>query len=86
VTQTLLTAAFMASCAIAISHVLNRKFVAPRYDCALNLVAFACQATVAVLLHAWPALGVASLGIGCWLLLTRRTALHLHSDPDASGL
>ena len=75
-TRILLTAAFVASCAIAISHVLNRRFIAPRYDCALNLIAFACQATVAVLLHAWAALGVATVGIGCWLALTRRTILY----------
>jgi hypothetical protein len=83
-TQILLTTAFAASCAIAISHVLNRRFVAPNYDCALNLVAFACQATVAVLLQAWAALGVASVGIGCWLILTRRTLLHRRSDHGRS--
>jgi hypothetical protein len=75
-TRILLTAAFVASCMIAISHVANCRFVAPGYDCALNLVAFACQATVAVLLQAWAALGVAVIGIGCWLALTRRTVSH----------
>ncbi len=72
-TRLLLTAAFLASATIALSHVVNRRFVAPRYDCALNLVAFACQATVAILLHAWPALAVSAVGIGCWVALTSRT-------------
>jgi hypothetical protein len=40
-TGLLLTIAFLASATIALSHVVNRRFVAPRYDCALNLVAFA---------------------------------------------
>ena len=34
----LLTVAFLASATIALSHVLNRRFIAPRYDCALNLL------------------------------------------------
>lgn len=70
----LLTVAFLASATIAVSHVVNRAFIAPRYDCALNLLAFGCQATVAVLLDAWPALAVSSVGIACWLMLTWRTA------------
>lgn len=78
-TRILLTAAFVASCAIAVSHVLNRRFVAPGYDCALNLLAFGCQATVAVLLQAWPALGVAIVGIGCWVALTKRTNSELRA-------
>ena len=69
----LLTVAFLAGATIAVSHVVNRAFIAPRYDCALNLLAFGCQATVAILLDAWPALAVSSIGIGCWLVLTRRT-------------
>jgi hypothetical protein len=73
VVNVLLTVAFLASATIAVSHVVNRAFIAPRYDCALNLLAFGCQATVAILLHAWPALAVSSAGIGCWLVLTRRT-------------
>jgi hypothetical protein len=79
VTRLLLTVAFLASCTIAGGHVVNRRFVAPRYDCALNLVAFGCQAVVAVLLRAWPALAFATIGIGCWLALTRRTLLQPHS-------
>lgn len=69
----LLTIAFLASATIAVSHVVNRAFIAPRYDCGLNLLAFGCQATVAVLLDAWPALAVSSVGIACWLVLTGRT-------------
>ena len=72
-TGLLLTIAFLASATIALSHVVNRRFVAPRYDCALNLVAFACQAAIAVLLDAWAALAVSSVGIGCWIALTVRT-------------
>jgi hypothetical protein len=70
----LLTVAFLASATIAVSHVVNRSFIAPSYDCVLNLLAFGCQATVASLLDAWAALVVSAIGIGCWLVLTRRTA------------
>jgi hypothetical protein len=77
VINVLLTAAFLASATIAVSHVVNRAFIAPRYDCALNLLAFGCQATVAILLGAWPALAVSSAGIACWLVLTRRTVRSL---------
>ncbi|MBV9310054.1 MAG: hypothetical protein JOZ73_04440 [Solirubrobacterales bacterium] len=69
-----MTVAFLASATIAVSHVINRAFIAPRYDCALNLLAFGCQATVAVLLGAWPALAVSLVGVACWVLLTTRTA------------
>lgn len=72
-TGLLLTIAFLASATIALSHLGNRRFVAPPYDCALNLVAFACQAAAAVLLDAWAALAVSSVGIGCWIALTART-------------
>jgi hypothetical protein len=72
-TGLLLTIAFLASATIAASHVVNRPFIAPPYDCALNLVAFACQAAVAVLLDAWVALAVSTVGIGCWIVLTVRT-------------
>ena len=82
VVNVLLTVAFVASATIAASHVLNRAFIAPRYDCALNLLAFSCQATVAILLHAWPALAVSSAGIGCWLVLSRRTAQALATARD----
>ena len=79
VIRALLTVAFLAGATIAVSHVLNRAFIAPRYDCALNLLAFGCQATVAALLDAWPALVVSSVGIACWLLLTRRTVRTLRA-------
>ena len=72
-TSVLLTIAFLASATIAASHVLNRAFIPPHYDCALNLLAFACQATVAVLLVAWAAVAVSSVGIACWIVLTVRT-------------
>lgn len=71
--RALLTVAFLASATIALSHLFNRRFVAPRYDCALNLLAFACQAAVATLLSAWPALAVSSVGIACWVALSVRT-------------
>ncbi len=77
----LLTVAFLASATIALSHVVNRAFIAPGYDCVLNLLAFGCQATVAVLLDAWPALAVSLVGIVCWLLLTLRTVRNLAGAP-----
>jgi hypothetical protein len=82
VINVLLTVAFLASATIAVSHVVNRAFIAPRYDCALNLLAFGCQATVATLLDAWPALVVSSVGITCWLLLTGRTVRALTAARD----
>jgi hypothetical protein len=82
VVSLLLTIAFLASATIAMSHVANRGFVAPRYDCALNLLAFACQVTVAILLASWPALTVSLVGIGCWVVLTRRTVLSFLAARD----
>lgn len=78
----LLTIAFLASTTIAVSHVVNRAFIAPRYDCVLNLLAFGCQATVAVLLDARPALAASLVGIACWLLLTARTVRTLVSARE----
>jgi hypothetical protein len=80
VVSLLLTLAFLASATIAMSHVANRGFVAPVYDCALNLLAFSCQVTVAILLSSWPALIVSLVGIGCWLALTRRTVKSFLAD------
>jgi hypothetical protein len=78
----LLTLAFLASATIAMSHVANRAFIAPSYDCALNLLAFSCQVTVAILLPSWPALIVSLVGIVCWVALTRRTVRSFHAARD----
>lgn len=69
----LLSVTFACGLLIAIAHVLNRPFVAPVYDVAANLVAFACASTASILLdHLAPA--VLSAGaILCWLVLARRT-------------
>jgi hypothetical protein len=69
----LLTVAFLASATIAISHVINRAFIAP-----LRLRPQPARLRLSGdrggLLDAWPALVVSLVGIACWLLLTGRTA------------
>lgn len=69
----LLSVTFACGVVIAVAHVLNAGFVAPRYDVAANLTAFACAGAASVLLdHWWPALfsGVAFV---CWIALAVRT-------------
>ena len=71
----LLSVTFACGVVIAISHVINRRFVAPAYDVVLNLTAFGCAVAASLLLgHAMPEL-LSALAILCWLLLARRTIL-----------
>lgn len=69
----LLSVTFACGLFIAVAHVLNQRFVAPAYDVAANLTAFASATGASFLLGNWlPAL--LSIGaIGCWLVLGRRT-------------
>ena len=71
----LLSVTFACGLLIAVAHVVNKAFVAPVYDVAANLTAFAAAVGSSLLLgHRTPALlsAVAEL---CWLVLARRTFL-----------
>jgi hypothetical protein len=69
----LLSVTFACGLLIAVAHVVNRGFVAPVYDVALNLTAFV-SATAASLLLGHLLAALLSIGaIACWLLLARRT-------------
>ena len=71
----LLSVTFACGLVIAVAHVVNRRFIAPVYDVAANLLAFSCAVTASLLLdHIAPAL-LSAIAILCWLVLARRTAL-----------
>ena len=71
----LLSVTFACGVVIAVSHVINKRFIAPVYDVVLNLTAFGCAVAASLLLgHGVPAL-LSALAILCWLLLARRTLL-----------
>ncbi len=73
VVSLLLSVTFSCGLVIAVAHVVNRRFVAPVYDVALNLLAFASAVAASLLLGHWiPAL-LSAFAILCWLLLARRT-------------
>jgi hypothetical protein len=60
---------------IAVAHVMNQQFIAPPYDVAANLTAFACAVAASSLLgHPAPAV-LSAVAIVCWLVLARRTLL-----------
>jgi len=71
----LLSVTFACGVVIAVSHVVNRRFVAPVYDVVANLTAFACAVAASLLLDHWVPAALSSLAIVCWLLLARRTVL-----------
>jgi hypothetical protein len=73
VVSILLSVTFACGVVIAISHVVNRKFVAPVYDVLANLTAFACAVAASILLGHWIPATLSSLAILCWLLLAQRT-------------
>jgi hypothetical protein len=71
----LLSVTFACGVLIAVAHVLNHRFVAPVYDVAANLTAFACATAASSLLgHRVPAV-LSGVAIVCWLVLARRTLL-----------
>lgn len=77
VVSLLLSVTFACGVVIAVAHVLNTRFVAPVYDVAANLVAFACATAASTMLgHRVPAL-LSAVAVLCWLVLARRTALDL---------
>jgi hypothetical protein len=69
----LLSVTFACGLVIAAAHVLNRRFIAPVYDVAANLVAFGCAVAASLLLGHWiPAL-LSAIAIACWIALAHRT-------------
>ena len=71
----LLSITFACGVVIAVSHVINQRFVAPVYDVVANLTAFACAVAASVLLGHWMPALFSALAIVCWLVLARRTYL-----------
>ncbi|MEJ7633534.1 hypothetical protein [Aeromicrobium sp.] len=71
----LLAVTFACGVVIAVTHVFNRRFIAPVHDVVANLTAFACAMAASLMLeHVVPAL-FSAIAIVCWLVLARRTAL-----------
>lgn len=75
----LLSITFACGVVIAVSHVLNRSFVAPTYDVVANLVAFVCAASASALLGHWVPVALSVSAVLCWLILARRTGMALRS-------
>lgn len=69
----LLAVTFACGLLIAVAHVLNKSFVAPAYDVAANLTAFACAVAASLLLGHWIPAVLSAFAIACWLVLARRT-------------
>jgi hypothetical protein len=69
----LLSVTFACGLFIAAAHVLNQGFIAPVYDVAANLTAFASAAAASLLLGHWVPAVLSTGAIGCWLVLARRT-------------
>ncbi|HVY08660.1 MAG TPA: hypothetical protein VG650_05370 [Mycobacteriales bacterium] len=71
----LLSVTFACGVVIAVSHVINRGFVAPVYDVVANLTAFGCAVAASALLGHWIPAALSAFAILCWLVLARRTVL-----------
>ena len=76
----LLSVTFTCGLVIAVAHVINRSFIAPVYDVALNLIAFVSAVGASVLLGHWPPALLSACAVVCWLILARRTYLHLRES------
>lgn len=81
----LLSATFACGLFIAAAHVVNRRFVAPVYDVAANLVAFASAVAASLLLHHWVPAALAAFAVGCWMALGLRTARALRRHEPLLG-
>jgi len=68
-----LTITFACGLLIAIAHVANRSFVAPVYDVAANLTAFASAVVASCLLSHWIPAALSAGAFVCWLVLAQRT-------------
>ena len=77
----LLSVTFSCGLLIAAAHVLNRRFVAPVYDVAANLVAFGCAVAASLILGHWVPASLSAIAMLCWLVLARRT-LVVHRAGD----
>ena len=75
VVSLLLSVTFSCGLVIAVAHIINRRFIAPVYDVALNLFAFASAVGASLLLGHWTPALLSAFAILCWLLLARRTYL-----------
>jgi hypothetical protein len=71
----LLSVTFACGLVVAVSHVINHRFVAPVYDVVANLTAFACAVAASLLLRHWVPALLSSIAFLCWLALARRTLL-----------
>src|SRR5437016_13800130 len=86
VVSVLLSVTFACGVVIAMSHVVNRRFVAPIYDVVANLTAFACAVAASLLLDRWIPTLLSGIAILCWLLLARRTVLaRTRAGPGTSS-
>ena len=69
----LLSVTFACGLFIAGAHVVNQRFIAPVYDVAANLTAFASASAASALLGNWFPAALSIGAIGCWVILARRT-------------
>lgn len=85
--SSLLSVTFACGVVIAVSHVINRPFVAPVYDVVANLTAFGCAVAASLLLGHWVPAALSACAIVCWLVLARRTFLARRnlSEPDVQA-
>lgn len=78
----LLSITFACGVVIAVSHVINRGFIAPVYDVLANLTAFGCAVAASLLLGHWEPALLSTVAILCWLVLARRTVLARRSRAE----
>jgi H+/gluconate symporter-like permease len=67
---------------IAISHVINQRFVAPVYDVVANLTAFGCAVGASLLLGHWIPASLSAIAILWWLVLVARRTVRARSAGD----
>lgn len=72
----LLSITFGCGVFIALAHVINKKFIAPRYDVIANLTAFICATLSSFILKEYVPAVFAMLAIICWIILAIRTYRH----------
>jgi hypothetical protein len=80
----LLSVTFACGVVMAVSHVINQRFVAPVYDVVANLTAFGCAVAASLLLGHWIPAILSAIAILCWLVLARRTFLNRRAGQGAN--
>lgn len=80
-----LSITFSCGLIIAVAHVVNSKFIAPVYDVAANITAFASAVAASVLLGHWIPATLSAVAFICWLLLARRTRIDRHGHRQMSS-